>query len=92
MGCLLPTCGKELRRRLIGERGEAEPPLLLGLARAPAKGATAGPLDGSALTRVGSARADERANNGAMLARSSLLLVALRAAARVQESERAREE
>ena len=85
-----PSRGKDLRRRLVGERGEAEPPLLLGLARAPDKGAAASPLDGGTLTRVGSARADEGADNGAMLARSPLLLVALRAAARARE--RAREE
>ena len=48
-----PSRGKDLRRRLVGERGEAEPPLLLGLARAPAKGAAASPLDGGALTRWG---------------------------------------
>ena len=87
MGCLPPARGNELRRRLVGERGEAEPPLLLGLARALAKGAAASPLDGGALTRVGSARAGEGAGNGAMLARSPLLLVTLRAAARERERE-----
>ena len=90
MGCLPPARGKELRRRLVGERGEAEPPLLLGLARAPDKGAAASPLDDGALTRMGSARAGEGGGNGAMLARSPLLLVALIAATRVRE--RAREE
>jgi len=77
VGCLPPAHGKELRRHLVSERGEAKLPLLLGLARAPAKGAAASPLDGGALTRVGSACVGERAGNGAMLARSPLLLVAL---------------
>ena len=45
--------------------------------RALAKGAAASPLDGGALTHVGSMSADEGAGNGAMLARSPLLLVAL---------------
>jgi len=61
--------------------------------RALAKGDAASPLNDGTLTRVGSARADEGANNIAMIspfARSPLLLVALRAAAR--ERERAREE
>jgi len=57
--------------------GEAKPPPLLGLAQALAKGAAASPLDGGRLTRMGSTRAGEGANNGAMLARSPLLLVAL---------------
>ena len=79
MGCLPPARGKELRRRLVGERGETEPSLLLELTRAPAKGAAASPLDGGALTRVGSARAGEGAGNGSMffpfsLGRCSLLL------------------
>ena len=82
MGCLLPAYGKELHRHLVGERREAEPPLLLGHARALVKGAATSPLDGGALTRMGSTRAGERVGNGAMLARSPLLLVALRAAAR----------
>ena len=47
--------------------------------RATANGAAASPLDGGALTRVGSARAGEGAGNGAMfspfsLGRRSLLL------------------
>jgi len=56
-----------------------QPPLLLGLARAPAKGAAASPLDGGALTRMGSVRVGEGAGNDAMffpfsLDRRSLLL------------------
>ena len=47
--------------------------------RAPAKGAAASPLDGGALTHMGSVRADKGAGNGAMffpfsLGRHSLLL------------------
>ena len=75
---LSPTGVREgAPHRLIDERGEAKPPLLLELARAPAKGAVASPLDGGALTHVGSVRAGEGAGNGAMLAWSPLLLVAL---------------
>ena len=52
--------------------------------RAPAKGTAASPLDGGALTRMGSARVGEGAGDGSMLhcvsrfARSPLAAVALR--------------
>ena len=50
--------------------------------QAPTKGATASPLDGGVLTRVGSARAGEGADNGAMFspffAQSSLAAATLR--------------